>query len=441
MSQLSGDSAPAEATIESQTLSPWGDRLERGIEFLLCAFALLLVVNRLHGLADSLALLALVVAVVRAFLPGARRSLPRTTKLLVLLFAVFAITNLVSWRLAPEMQGRGGFHYAKFHVTGAALVLAAALGLRRTESIKRVLVVLLLAAGCWYLGEAVSIPWRQPFLNGRLAGARGYHTLLASELVILVALFLGWSLAGASKPWRFAAFGGALLLSVLLVMTNTRGAMLALVLVAIPATAVLQRRLGGLRRRLMLVGLWLLVLVPAAGFTWYRLADPGRRSPETVSARWTAYRISWQIFSRAPLAQKVFGHGPTNRVFSEAALHYGTDSPVQVGQTLKHAHNNVLQTLVETGLLGVASLAAVWGLAAAAAWRVWRRQDLQAAPLAGVLLGASLVVAAAGMYNFTLWQVPGGLSWLVVGLSAALASAAEQNSGVRQGCLDSPSPA
>jgi O-antigen ligase len=114
------------------------------------------------------------------------------------------------------------------------------------------------------------------------------------------------------------------------------------------------------------------------------------------------------------------GHGPYAEVFPEAAWRVGATVAIEAGgREMPHAHNVPLQTLVETGVIGLAALAAMWGTAFLSAWGTWRRGAGTAADLAGAIWPALLTWAAMGMMDIDLRSVCGALAWLVAGLGAA----------------------
>ena len=205
----------------------------------------------------------------------------------------------------------------------------------------------------------------------------------------------------------------------LLYLTRARGALLSIALVSAPGVGFFQARFGTRKQKIIAVCLWLLLVVPAAGLVWWQLAPPSRRSMDTVYSRLRAQKICAQIMARGPWYRVVIGHGRSSRVFSAAAAHYGTERPLSVGEPMLHSHNVLTQTLIETGVLGVAALVLVWCAAAWAAFSAWRRERGAAATIAGTLLVTLLTIAALSQVEYTLWKIGGRLSWLVLGLAFA----------------------
>jgi O-antigen ligase len=371
--------------------------------------------------ADGLAVAAAACALVLLLVPGACRDDARRLWLFVAGLGAFLTINLTSAVLAEELPGRGGFSWRGMHLTGILVAFAAGVGLRRRGAVERLLGWLLLLSGIWYLGETVTMPWRSAFEDGRLAGDRGYPTLLAAELVLLIALYLGNSLAWRRRLSRAASLAGAGLTGVLLFMTKGRAALLVLGAVAIPAVLLFQRRLGRTRTRIAAVCLWLLLLAPLGLVAWWCAASPERRSGTTVRSRLTIYRLCFQATANAPWYRAVIGHGPSRRVYPATVARYAGEPPRVLGQKIRHAHNNLFQIFLETGLIGVLAVTALWLIAFRSAWVAWRSDcgDSRSSALPGVLLAALVTVAANGAADYTLWHVTGRLSWLVVGLAFA----------------------
>jgi O-antigen ligase len=247
------------------------------------------------------------------------------------------------------------------------------------------------------------------------------------ELVVMCSLYLGWALARRGRWSTLASLGGAVLTGVLLFLTKTRGALLTLCLVTVPAVCVFQQCFGSLRRRLAAASLCVFLAAPVATLVWYYLASPERRSPDTVYTRLAAYKRCVRIVANAPWSRTVIGHGPRPCVFPAVAEQYGTDSPTFLGEKLCHAHNDLLQVLLEAGLLGMALLGTIWAVAFWSAWSAWRRGAVPEAKLASVLLPGLITFIAVSQFDCTLFAPVGHLGWFVVGLAFASGTSGEED--------------
>lgn len=376
---------------------PWTDAAVRGLA--------------LAGAALSLLLLG-------AARPEPRSALPAAAFAASLL--AFAAVNAVAALGLEPLPGIGAPEDGAFYTTGVALALCAGLGLRSRGALRLALAGLLIVSGGFYLRELVSLLWRDLYLDGRFAGHRSYHTLAGSELLILLALQLGWLLA-ARRAWeRWLTGAAAAVLGVLLALNNTRSALLVLGAVVVPAALLVGRPPGGARWRALSGSAWLCAGFPLAALAWWWLSDPSRHSLANAGARFEAWSIALEIAAAAPLPALLFGHGAWRRVFASAAMHYGTDAPVtRAGETFVHAHNALLQVLVEAGVAGVLLLVAIYALALARAAAALRAGG-GPRPEAAALWLALLAIGALLQLDFFLHRLVGFFSWLLLGMAFAL---------------------
>ena len=94
--------------------------------------------------------------------------------------------------------------------------------------------------------------------------------------------------------------------------------------------------------------------------------------------------------------------------------------PLLAGQDIGHAHNIFLQTALDTGLPGLVAYGALLLLAAAAGWRVARR-DVVFRPVALGLLAGLAALHVFGLADaLALGSKPGLLFWFALGLLAAM---------------------
>jgi tetratricopeptide (TPR) repeat protein len=237
-----------------------------------------------------------------------------------------------------------------------------------------------LAGGPWV------IAWREDPYTGRLAGAFANPDHFASWLGMLVCLGLGYLLARrrahGRAPWpadlagvrdrleeasrRYLPFVGVLVTALALTFTLSRGG-IAAALAGVGALLILQGALGWAR--------WTLVLLGALGAAtlgyglWIGL-DPllQRVLGGRYIDRWLLVVTTWPMIAAFPL----LGVGLGGYVDAYFRFVPGTLEPGRV--LYPHAHNDLLQLVVETGLVGAA-------LAAFAVIRVGR--DLVGAHLLG----------------------------------------------------------
>ncbi|HEX7950070.1 MAG TPA: O-antigen ligase family protein [Candidatus Limnocylindrales bacterium] len=297
---------------------------------------------------------------------------PRTVLAAPLLVAVvtFAASVLASQR--PRLS----FEPAVLGIATALLFLMLTTLLRRPV-IRRLTAVLIVLVPAFisvaYIVQVV-VEWiRWWALVGRLAApplrpsfvdlSLGSPNLVATYLLIFTPL------ACAIAARRFGLRVSAVILalaSVALVLTGSRsgyvGAAVALLValllersVVISTTRAAIDRFGGGRGRLTLpvIGLVLAGLVIALG--------PGLASRLSLSGadyRSWFWRSAMELFAGSP----IFGTGPG----TWAQLKLATALPTEVNAVVPHAHNLLLQSLTEVGLVGIAGIAV---LVAAIGWR------------------------------------------------------------------------
>ncbi len=169
-----------------------------------------------------------------------------------------------------------------------------------------------------------------------------HHYGLAHLLLVCGAFAAAAFVLGTSR--RAHLGGGAALLGViwLLLVTQARGAILALALVACIISALRTR--------------WAWAMLPLAAAGFYGLLARGTIS-RTIESEWLTQRLGYWTSTLGLLGDLPFsGSGLGMRTFAEVfAWYHGLPDPYQVS----HTHNIYLQAYAEQGLLGVAGLGLV----------------------------------------------------------------------------------
>jgi putative inorganic carbon (HCO3(-)) transporter len=222
-------------------------------------------------------------------------------------------------------------------------------------------------------------------------------------------------IAAGVRPWRVV---GALALAPLLVMLlllQSRGAWLA-VLMGLVVYATLYRR-------------WVLPLVPVALLAglWLNNAfgDPlptqaiggEARSVVTLGDRTAIWSEAVRLLAGSP----VVGIG-VNGFAAQGAPVVGSGTGVYELRG-SHAHNLFLQVALDTGLVGLAAFLLMLGTAVAAGWRVYRGagEGTTERALAIGLLAAFAVIATHGLFDMVFWGLKGGVFlWAMMALALAL---------------------
>jgi len=315
--------------------------------------------------------------------------LVRRRGLLLSLPALFLATQLATWPGSVNGQASSDT-VAMFAVY--VLVCHAAATVPR-EHFARVagglaaaVVVVCLVALHQYCGglaaTAAMFPAVSPEVAGKLAARRVFGTLvtpnaLAGFIVIAFGPALAW-LWG--RRWRWLALVVAGLMLTCLVLTGSRGGLLAL---GVAAVAVVLA--GRSRRMLGLAGVGLLVVVGAAV-----VSGRARFGGQSVAARWDYWQGAARIIRDHPWR----GTGPGT--FGSMYPVYKT-APTEEAQAV---HNDFLQIWSDSGVAAFAVFVALWAAGLRAAYRLPRDP-------VGLALAASLTGwVAHGLVDFDLY-IPG----------------------------------
>ncbi|WP_045234659.1 O-antigen ligase family protein [Deinococcus pimensis] len=303
---------------------------------------------------------------------GALRGLDRTVRLVL---GGYVVTQVLAALFTPDP------------------LLSVPLALARA-----ILLLAMIAAGVW-LGDG---RWLRPLLWGHLVvfvtawaftlatvgpslgpAGRLSHPLyyfVSLGLLASVSLLIIVSWKGASPWWRFPA--GALAVATLLA-SGSRGALVALAVGSLAAV------LAGNLRFLRALGLVVLTGVLAVGVVPNLRAslpvEGGAPDTNLTSTTLSGRDEVWQGAIRAFRASPVGGQGPylagrfltflvrDRCQLSPALEDAGVHCPAWVDRfrgVWSTAHNVVLHSLAETGVIGTAGLLALFALGAVATWRV-----------------------------------------------------------------------
>jgi O-antigen ligase len=273
------------------------------------------------------------------------------------------------------------------------------------------------------------------YTEGRFTGGLADANFFAAALVASLAL-CGFMLAAERRAAaRLALVLLIGLFSAALIMTQSRGGLVALGVVLVASCLVA----GRLRSRAIAVAL----VVVALGLGYYAVLAPAavRERATAISAQASAgrvdtWRVAWQVTRHHPFA----GVGLNN--FPIVQGQYVTANvnlaSVRVFREMRIAgHNTYLQILTELGIVGLGLLLCVMGLTVVAALRSLRQLDPRADPATDALV-RGLVVAAVGLlsaYAFLTGQYEKHL-WLMLGALAAVPSVVAHVSAGRPSAPD-----
>jgi O-antigen ligase len=250
-------------------------------------------------------------------------------------------------------------------------------------------------------------------LVARLGGGVGDHhvdpNLLAVTLLLPIGCALGESLRAHTRGRRLLAYAALVLMALVVLLSQSRSALLALGALLVVATWKLK-----LDRRL-LVGAALAVLAVAASSTDVLDAMLARfrlDSLEKGSGRSDLLAMGLESLSR----HWAYGSGPgTFRVTYRVLGLFGSDRLIEAD-----AHNLYLQVAVEMGLPGLALLlAALVSLWMRLARAVPTAGSIPPGLMQGVLLSFSIAAAFLPVWRLKLF-------WMMLGLAMMVAGHAEE---------------
>jgi hypothetical protein len=237
-----------------------------------------------------------------------------------------------------------------------------------------------------------------------------YGDVNAAGSYFLLALFAAWGLFAAAE--RRARFGWTISLALLgaaLWISGSRAALVACLTTAIALTALRTVR----ARRYWALGVVTAGAILLFALFPYPLIDP--RSLDAIAIRAEMARAALRLFSTEPLLGIGVGQ------FFERSADVIRDPAVHALYPRENAHNNFLQILAETGLVGFTAF--VWLLVGAggAIVRALRTETADRAVLTGAAAGLCAFVATCLAGHPLLITEVAIAFWGMLGASVALA--------------------
>lgn len=225
-------------------------------------------------------------------------------------------------------------------------------------------------------------------VDGRLSGGLGDPNYLAAGIVPMIALAIGLAMNTRQPRLRWALFGAIGFLGVSLLLTGSRGGVVAAI-AAVLATIAFSRtqrvRLTVVvASALVFAGLW---FVSNSSGTWDRIREFDTEGTGRVEL-WT---VAWRMAEDHP----VVGVGVNN--FINESVNYtrvpGQLEDVNLITEQPHVvHNIYLQQLAETGVIGLTLFLFLLGAVLRSTWLAIRELDRKgSSSLAG--LGRAILVA------------------------------------------------
>ncbi len=235
---------------------------------------------------------------------------------------------------------------------------------------------------------------------------------LGGFLVLLAPFALGAALA--ARRGRFLALGSLAIICLGVYETFSRGALLGLA--AVPFVFLRGRRL------LVVVPLaCVALLVVTPGLVGERFAT-ANQSGGDLATRQDFWHAGLSIWQAHPVTGVGLGGFP--QAYAQARLPGKQFLPDSVFQPPPHAHNLLIQTLAEEGVLGVLALLVVIGVAVRMALALRGSDARWIRVVASAMLAALVAFLIHNVFDVTLIQETGIDFWAMLGLLSALTAIA-----------------
>jgi putative inorganic carbon (HCO3(-)) transporter len=262
----------------------------------------------------------------------------------------------------------------------------------------------------FYRMDDLTLPWNSAAGSGRITSFLNYSNSLAGYLNLLIPLGIAVAAARSFGNLRKVGFVAAALASVAMVLTQSRGGLLALAGTLLLAVWCL---LPSMRMRVILTAAAaaaIPVVMIIVGSYSSRLGEVDLGDASTVG-RFLLWYTAWNFFTSSP----ILGIGYDNFKVSYDPGELGTKLGLD-------AHNIYLQTLAETGIVGFIFFFAICVVVIVACVKQIRRREGGIRDVISfAALGAVVSVLIHGTMDF-LFEVStqfGAAFWLVIALWVA----------------------
>jgi O-antigen ligase len=327
-----------------------------------------------------------------------------------------------------------GLRQMWWHIAAAVLFLAATVAFRRKAWANAFVTILLASAflvaltGCLQaMGvDPVSSNWskgEKSYTLGpgqRVLGTIGLETALGGYMATCAVLALGVALFGRDNIARGAAGLASVPMLICLVFSGTRTAWFAF---AVGLVALLvdvdYRRVKRALRSPVAQGVVVLAALAAICLSlgvWPMVKERVKSVGGHVATR----GVIWRSAGAMAYARPALGHGPGT--FSRQFAQYRPADywRHRVGAITLHAHNEYLDVLAETGIVGGVAFVLLIGLVVKGSVRVLARFGVSRRPLVAAALAAAAVILVHAAFNVdTRYPTCLMIWWVVMGLAVA----------------------
>jgi O-antigen ligase len=336
---------------------------------------------------------------------------PRAALWWTLLIVWYALTYL--WAVDPRAS------LMRLPSAGACLILyLAATSLRVREIEFKVIVAAVIVGGC-LAGIASSyefyhhVGWAGGVRSSLVMGEEAINpNTFATRLLLPLALSVGGFFAARSTLLKTIMLGCSALLTLAVLLTLSRGAALAVLVMA----AVFLLRFG-VNRRILAVGALIGVITIALPGEFFKRI--GEAAETGGAGRLDIWRVAWEVLKH----YGIFGAGISS--FAAAYSTYAGYAPHFVGFD-RAPHNLYLQVAVEAGIIGILLLM----LAVRTQFWGERNKGIRAGKPNIWLVAceaAGWSIMTSGMFAHLFWEKSFWFLWIMVAFSTQLYKNSFQN--------------
>jgi len=303
----------------------------------------------------------------------------------------------------------------------ALITISVLLAARSHRMVEHLTLVLLAVFGIYFAVELLATPWWKSLSPGsRFSGSTTHPNRLGMTLLVLPSICLGALGIVRRRAGRIALVAGAAIFTFFLFLTKSRSCLLVFGLISLPLSVLMYGVWRPLRTRILIVVILMALIVPMSSYVWVTHATEERNSMHSIYGRLEAWQASISLAFDGPWYRTLIGHGKYRQGFKKLADHYGLNSRNYPGEPV-HAHNSYLQALVESGILGLASLIMFAGSILFGLISGYRKPD-QNLEMTGIMLVSIITILAIGFLDYNLHSLSGRVHYGVIALAAATVS-------------------